>query len=196
MFKNVLKLLPCILQTCSSIDISLRQWIQISLGVLSAGLWPGLCEGHNESTSSRGNGVATVLLCTVVYSVSLKLMKILFQDYVADTMLCSFSYLFCLLFSLFIPLLLVFVLFCYLGLLYRKTLIECLLMLWPLCLHPAFYAALTPLTHCKVYRISVRLQRKAIYHHLCRTSGTSDWVGVVTLSKYHMLWVGTSILRM
>lgn len=51
--------------------------------------------------------------------------------------------------------------FCSLGLLCKKTLIGCRLMLWPLCLLPAFSAALTPLTHCKACRTSVRLPRKA-----------------------------------
>lgn len=65
---------------------------------------------------------------------------------------------------------------CSLGLLCRKTLIECLLMLWPSCLHPAFSAALTPLTHYKACRTSVRLPRKASHHHLCKTPGTSESV--------------------
>lgn len=69
---------------------------------------------------------------------------------------------------IFISFSLVLVLLYFLGLLYRKTLIECLLMLWPLCLHLAFSVALTLLTHYKVYKISVRLQRKASHIHLYR----------------------------
>lgn len=61
---------------------------------------------------------------------------------------------------IFISFSLVLVLLYFLGLLYRKTLIECLLMLWPLCLHLAFSVALTLLIHYKVYKISVRLPRK------------------------------------
>lgn len=77
--------------------------------------------------------------------------------------LMSFAFLSSLLFPCSFPFLSQFHLgFCSLGLLCRKTLIECLLMLWPLCLHPAFSAALIPSTHCKVCRTSVRLPRRPV----------------------------------
>ena len=72
-----------------------------------------------------------------------QLVGISFQYYAADVICLYFIS------SVYLPAVFLFYpsftwVFCSLGLLYRKTLIECLLMLWPLCLHPAFSAALIP----------------------------------------------------
>ena len=127
---------------------------------------------QSKSTLSRGKGTAL----GKVYSIFLQLIGISFQYYAVDVIdLLS------LISSAYLPAIFLFhpsstCFFCFLGLLYRKTLIECLLMLWPLYLHPAFSAALTPSTHYKVCRTSVRLPRKASHHHLCKTPGTSESV--------------------
>lgn len=163
--ENALRSVLCILKTCSSSNGDLGQWV--TNFPWSAICWPQLLQGRNR-----------VKLCfpeareRLWENSTVSQLIISFQSYAADVICLSLIASISLQFSFFNPSFTW--VFYSLGLLYRKTLIECLLMLWPLCLHPAFSAALTPSTHCKVCKTSVRLPRKASHYHFCNTPQTYE----------------------